>query len=371
MRVLLTGGAGFIGSNHARHLAREHPDWTITVLDALTYAGDPANLQGLLDGGRVRLVEGRIEDPELVGRLMPGTDAVIHLAAETHVDRSIQDPAPFITTNVLGTQVLLEAARRAKVRRFLHVSTDEVYGSLGPTGVFAEFSPLRPRSPYAASKAGGDLLVQAYAHTYGLPAVVVRPANTYGPCQFPEKLLPVLITNALEGSTLPLYGNGQHVRDWLWVDDLCRGLDAALLKGEPGDVMNLGAGQELTNLQVAHRVLDLLGKPLSLVVPVTDRPGHDFRYALDSTLAGERLAWKADVTFDEGLERLVAWFRNNPEWWRSRKRLLERSSRGFWTSGDSARRRAADEKPGAAAAPSTEPGGGTCQGPLAGEVEGL
>ena len=341
MRVLLTGGAGFIGSNHARHLTRQHPDWTIVVLDALTYAGDRANLADLLEGDRVRLVPGRIEDRELVGRLMDGVDAVVHLAAETHVDRSIDDPAPFVTTNVLGTQVLLEAARRAGVGRFVHVSTDEVYGTLGPVGTFTETSPLRPRSPYAASKAGGDLLVQAYARTYDLPAVLVRPSNTYGPRQFPEKLLPVLITNALEDRPLPVYGDGRHVRDWLWVEDLCRGLDAALLKGQPGDIINLGASQERTNLEVARRVLELLGKPPTLIAFVADRPGHDFRYALDSSLARERLGWQAEVPFEQGLERLIAWCRENPQWWEARKRHADRFTTGFWTAAAPPSQRAA------------------------------
>lgn len=330
MHLLVTGGAGFIGGHFTRRIVREHSDWTVTVLDALTYAGDRANLAEALEGG-ARLVEGRIEDAALVAELMPGVDAVAHLAAESHVDRSIHDPAPFLTTNVLGTQVLLDAARRARVRRFLHVSTDEVYGSLGDDGRFREDSPLDPRSPYAASKAAADQLARAYGHTYGMPVVVVRPSNTYGPRQHLEKFLPVLITNGLDGRPLPVYGRGRNVRDWLWVEDLCEGLEAALLRAGPGDVLNLGGGHERANADVARRVLALLGLPDERLTFVPDRPGHDHRYALDSSRARERLDWQARVTFEEGLERLVAWYRENEEWWRPRKRLVERSTRGFWT----------------------------------------
>ncbi len=330
MRLLVTGGAGFIGSNLVRHLATSHPDWTLTILDALTYAANPANLADVVDGNRVKLVEGRIEDAPLVAKLVQESDAVAHLAAESHVDRSIHDAAPFVSTNVLGTQVLLEASRRRGIERFLHVSTDEVYGSLGEEGRFTESSPLQPRSPYAASKAGGDLLVQAWMHTYGFPAVIVRPSNTYGPYQYPEKLLPVLITNALEGRPLPIYGQGRNVRDWLWVGDLCRALEAALLRAAPGEVLNLGGGQERSNLETARQVLQLLGRPPSAIAFVPDRPGHDFRYALDSSRAQERLGWKARVSFEEGLARLVDWYRNNPDWWRAPKAQSEGFSRGFW-----------------------------------------
>jgi dTDP-glucose 4,6-dehydratase len=330
LRLLLTGGAGFIGSNFVRHLARQRPSWTITVLDALTYAGNRVNLEHVLDGRRVRLVQGRIEDTRLVRELMAGADAVVHLAAETHVDRSIHDATPFLRTNVVGTHVLLEAARTEAVARFLHVSTDEVYGSLGERGSFTEESPLTPRSPYAASKAAADLLIQAYVHTYDFPAVTVRPSNTYGPFQYAEKFLPVLLTNALDRRPLPVYGEGKNVRDWLWVEDLCRGMEAALLQGDQGEVYNLAGGQERSNLQVARQVLDALGKPDSSITFVTDRPGHDFRYALDCEKARRQLGWGPTVGFEVGLERLIAWYRENESWWRSQKSGLEKWSRGFW-----------------------------------------
>ncbi|MFN2431359.1 MAG: dTDP-glucose 4,6-dehydratase [Gemmatimonadota bacterium] len=331
MRLLVTGGAGFIGSHLVEHLIQRHPDWSLTVLDALTYAGSPQNLAAVRNSDRLRLIEGRIEDEVCVRDAMAGVQTVARLAAETHVDRSIADPAPFLTTNVLGTQVLLDAARRARVTKFLHVSTDEVYGSLGEEGRFTEESPLDPRSPYAASKAAGDQLARAYFHTYALPVVVVRPSNTYGPRQYLEKFLPVLITNALEGRPLPVYGKGRNVRDWLWVHDLCRGLEAGLLRAVPGEVLNLGGNQERENLGVARLVLELVGRPPELLTFVEDRPGHDFRYALDSSRARDRLGWVPEVAFEEGLARLIAWYRENESWWQDRKQLVEASSRGFWT----------------------------------------
>jgi dTDP-glucose 4,6-dehydratase len=317
MNLLVTGGCGFIGSNLVRLLLAERPDWRVVNLDKLTYAGNPENLADLDGHPRYRFVRGDICNGELLAGLWrtERLDAVLHLAAESHVDRSILAPSVFIETNVCGTQVLLEAAREFGVKRFLHVSTDEVYGSLGPTGLFTEETPLAPTSPYSASKASSDLLALAYAHTFGVPVTVTRCSNNYGPYQFPEKLIPLMIANALRDMPLPVYGDGLNVRDWIHVEDHCRGLLAALERGEPGEVYNFGASSERPNLRIVEQVLDLLGKPRSLISFVKDRPGHDRRYAIDATKARGRLGWAPRHGFEASLSTTVAWYTSHRPWW--------------------------------------------------------
>jgi len=315
--VLVTGGAGFIGSNLVRLLRRERPDWTVVNLDKLTYAGNAESLADLRGDPKHVFVRGDIADAGLVDGLIRshGIDAILNLAAESHVDRSILGPAIFVETNVSGTQVLLESARQARVRRFVQVSTDEVYGSLGAAGRFSESSPLRPSSPYSASKAAADLLALAYGHTFGMDVVVTRCSNNYGPYQFPEKLIPLMIANALEGRKLPVYGDGMQVRDWIHVDDHCRALLAALERGRAGEVYNVGSDNEWPNLQIVARLLEILGKPRDLIEHVTDRPGHDRRYAIDAAKAQAELGWAPRIGFADGLESAVAWYVQNRGWW--------------------------------------------------------
>ncbi len=330
MKLLVTGGCGFIGSNFIRRRLAGTGD-TAANLDALTYAGNKANLQEFEGNARYRFVHGRIEDPAKVKEAMSGVEAVVHFAAESHVDRSIDDAAPFISTNVLGTQVMLDAARKAGVKRFVHVSTDEVYGALGSEGKFTETTPLQPRSPYAASKAAGDLLAQAYWETYHLPVMVVRPSNNYGPYQFPEKFIPVMVTNLVEGRKVPVYGRGENVRDWLYVDDCCRAIELVLDRGRPGQAYNVGGESERHNIEVAKLVVKQMGLGEAAVEYVPDRPGHDFRYALDNAKIERELGWRPEVRFEVGLSRTVDWYREHPDWWRPLKERLARESRGFWT----------------------------------------
>jgi dTDP-glucose 4,6-dehydratase len=315
-RILVTGGCGFIGANFVRQQLPADPDVAITNLDALTYAGNPDNLHGLEDHPRYRFVLGNVADRDLVTRLVAeGFDAIVHFAAESHVDRSITDAAPFLTTNLIGTQCLLDAARLAGTPRYVQVSTDEVYGTLGPDDPpFTESTPLAPNSPYAASKAGADLLVRAACHTHGLSAIVTRCSNNYGPYQFPEKLIPLFITNALADIPVPVYGDGRQVRDWIHVSDHCRGIDAALRRGRPGAIYNFGGRCERYNLDITRMILKLVGRPETLIRHVTDRPGHDRRYAVDCSLAEAELGWRPLVPFDRGLEETVAWYRENSEW---------------------------------------------------------
>jgi dTDP-glucose 4,6-dehydratase len=317
MNVLLTGGSGFIGSNLVRLLLAEQPDWRIVNLDKLTYAGNAENLADLERDPRYRFVRGDISDGELVTDIFRAEriDGIMHLAAESHVDRSILAPSVFIETNVRGTQVLLEAAREFGVKRFLHVSTDEVYGSLGPTGYFTETTPLAPSSPYSASKASSDLLALAYAHTFRVPVVVTRCSNNYGPYQFPEKLIPLMIANALRDLPLPVYGDGMNVRDWIHVEDHGRGLLAAFEKGKGGEVYNFGASSERHNIEIVKQVLELVGKPLSLIRYVKDRPGHDRRYAIDATKAQRELGWAPRHRFEEALAATVRWYVEHRSWW--------------------------------------------------------
>jgi len=315
--VLVTGGAGFIGSNLVRHILRERPRWTVVNLDKLTYAGNLESLADLKDDPRHHFVRGDIADAGLVERLCHDhrIDAILNLAAESHVDRSILGPAVFVETNVAGTQALLEVARACKVKRFLQVSTDEVYGSLGREGRFTETSLLRPSSPYSASKAAADLLVHGYRHTFGIDAVTTRCSNNYGPYQFPEKLIPLMIANAVEGKPLPVYGDGMQIRDWIHVEDHCSALLAALEKGKAGETYNIGSDNEWANLHIVRRILAVLGKPESLIAHVADRPGHDRRYAIDASKARAELGWAPRIAFEDGLARTVAWYLENRGWW--------------------------------------------------------
>jgi dTDP-glucose 4,6-dehydratase len=306
VKLLVTGAAGFIGSTYVHLLHREHD---VTVLDKLTYAGRRENLPD-----EVELVVGSIEDRDLVLQLTDGVDAVVNFAAETHVDRSIADQEAFARTHVIGTGVLLDAVRQRSVPRFLQVSTDEVYGSIAE-GSFTERSPLDPSSPYSATKAGGDLLVSAHAHTYGVEALVCRGSNNYGPRQYPEKLIPLCVLNALHGDPLPVYGDGRQVRNWLYVEDFCRAIHAVLLRGLPGQAYNVGGPDECENLHVVKRILDLTGRDQSLIEHVRDRPGHDRRYSLSSDKLRSELGWEPQVRFAEGLERTVEWYRANEWWW--------------------------------------------------------
>ena len=315
--VLVTGGAGFIGGNLVRLLRRERPDWTIVNLDKLTYAGNAESLADLRGDDKHVFVRGDIANAELVEHLLRSyaVDAILNLAAESHVDRSILGPGIFVETNVSGTQVLLECARLARVKRFVQVSTDEVYGSLGAQGKFSEESPLKPSSPYSASKAAADLLALAYGHTFGMEVIVTRCSNNYGPYQFPEKLIPLMIANALEDKKLPVYGDGLQIRDWIHVEDHARALVLALEKGRPGEVYNIGSDNEWPNLQIVSRLLQILGKPRELIEHVKDRPGHDRRYAIDANKARSELGWSPRIGFSEGLAAAVAWYVENRGWW--------------------------------------------------------
>jgi dTDP-glucose 4,6-dehydratase len=319
--ILVTGGCGFIGSNFIRHSLRHAPDCLVVNLDALTYAGNPENLKDLASHPRYRFVHGSICDEQLVARVFEehAVDAVVHFAAESHVDRSITGPAVFVQTNVLGTQVLLETARKHWAGgddcRFLHVSTDEVYGTLGEDGLFREDTALAPNSPYSASKAGSDLLVRAYHETYGLPAFITRCSNNYGPYQFPEKLIPLMILNALSDTPLPVYGDGLYTRDWLHVADHCRALQTVLEKGEPGRVYNVGGNNEQKNIDIVRLILAQLNKSESLIRHVTDRLGHDRRYAIDASRIRSELGWEPRVTFADGIRDTISWYVANAWWW--------------------------------------------------------
>lgn len=315
VEVLVTGGAGFIGSNFVHYALDAHPDWRVTTLDKLTYAGRRENLQDLDGNPRHRFVHGDVADPAVASPLVQNADVVVHFAAETHVDRSLLSAGEFIRTDVHGTFVLLDAAREApRLRCFVQISTDEVYGSV-PAGASRETDELRPRNPYAASKAGADRLAYSYWASYRVPVVITRASNNYGPRQYPEKVIPLFITNAIDDRPLPLYGDGLNVRDWLHVDDHCRALDLLIERGQAGETYNIGGGNEVTNLDLTHRILKLLDRPASLIERVADRPGHDRRYCLD-TARLRALGWQPETAFETGLGATVAWYAKNESWWR-------------------------------------------------------
>ena len=322
MKLLITGGAGFIGSNFVRMaLTDKFPDFNVeqlTVLDLLTYAGDEENLKPVSSDKRYKFVKGDIRDLELAKKLMQDADQIVHFAAESHVDRSIEGGSEFVSTNVMGTQVLLDAARSTNIKRFVHVSTDEVYGSISE-GSWPEDHPLLPNSPYSASKAGSDLLVRAYNRTHKLDTVITRCSNNYGQYQFPEKVMPLFITNIIEGKKVPLYGNGLNVRDWLHVDDHCRGIALALTKGRAGEVYNIGGGTELTNVELTHKILKAMGVGEEFIQPVEDRKGHDLRYSVDISKINKELGYTPQVNFEEGLLQTINWYKNNEAWWRRHK----------------------------------------------------
>lgn len=316
-RLLVTGGAGFIGSAFVRRTLARHRDVRVVVLDKLTYAGNLSNLAPVDDDPRFRFVKGDINDASLVSELAAEVDAIVNFAAESHVDRSIEEPDTFIQTDIHGTFTLLEAARRHRHARYLQISTDEVYGNV-PTGSSRESDAVRPRSPYSASKAGGDLLVQAYHTTYGVAAMITRASNNFGPYQYPEKIIPLFVTNAIDGEPLPLYGDGQQVRDWLYVDDHCDAIEVVLAEGAPGEIYNVGGGNELSNLDLTRRILELTGRDSSLVRSVPDRPGHDRRYSVDCTKL-RALGWQPAHDFDAALSTTVAWYGEREDWWRPLK----------------------------------------------------
>jgi len=312
LRMLITGGAGFIGCNFVRHMLREHSETEIVVLDKLTYAGRPENLEDVKS--RIKFVKGDICDKEAVKKTMEGCDSVVNFAAESHVDRSIASPEDFVRTDVLGVFTLLEEARRRDVKKFVQISTDEVYGST-ELDSFSEKDVLDPSSPYSASKAGGELLARSYVRTYGLDVMVTRSSNNYGPYQYPEKLIPVLVIKALKNQPLPIYGKGANVRDWLHVDDNCRAIDIVISKGKPGDIVNVGSGNEVPNIVIAKLILKHMKKPESLIKFVSDRPGHDFRYSLNWDRI-RQLGWKPKVKFEDGLRKTVDWYVTNEAWWK-------------------------------------------------------
>jgi dTDP-glucose 4,6-dehydratase len=316
LRLLRTGGAGFIGSNFARRQIHESDQsWSdITVLDALTYAGNLENLAGCEQDPRYRFVHGNILDQELVDTLMPEHDVVVHFAAESHVDRSIISPHKFIDTNVLGTHILLKSAVDHRLKTFIHVSTDEVYGSIN-SGSWPETDPVNPNSPYSASKASSDLLALSYFRTFGLDVRVTRCSNNYGPNQFPEKVIPLFITNLLQGKKLPLYGDGKNSRDWLHVDDHCIGIEKAIQFGQPGEIYNIGGGMELSNLELTHLILKLMNEPRTRIEYVEDRKGHDLRYSVDITKSQSQLGYSPAKDFNVGLVETIEWYKENPNWW--------------------------------------------------------
>ena len=320
MNIIVTGGAGFIGSNFVFHMLNKYPDYRIICLDALTYAGNLSTLEPVMDNPNFRFVKGDIADRADVEKLFEEEhpDIVVNFAAESHVDRSIEDPGIFLKTNILGTQVLMDACRKYGIKRYHQVSTDEVYGDLPldrPDLFFTEDTPIHTSSPYSSSKAGADLLVLAYHRTFGLPVTITRCSNNYGPYHFPEKLIPLIISRALADESLPVYGTGENVRDWLYVEDHCAAIDLVIRKGREGEVYNIGGHNERTNLEVVKTILKQLGKPESLITYVTDRPGHDMRYAIDPTKIHNELGWLPATKFDDGIKKTIDWYLNNKEWW--------------------------------------------------------
>lgn len=316
MKLLVTGGAGFIGSNFVIYMLKQHPGYQIINVDALTYAGNLENLKSIENNPNHMFVKADVTDAKAIDELVcQGVDIIVNFAAESHVDRSILEPDVFVKTNVLGTQVLLDAARKHNIKKFVQVSTDEVYGTLGDTGLFSETTPLAPNSPYSASKAGGDLLVRAYHETFGLPVNITRCSNNYGPYQFPEKLIPLMISKALADESLPIYGDGMNIRDWLYVEDHCSAIDLVIHQGRNGEVYNIGGNNERTNLQIVKTILQELGKPETLITYVKDRPGHDRRYGIDPTKTMTELGWKPKHSFETGIKETIRWYLDNQDWW--------------------------------------------------------
>jgi len=328
--VLITGGAGFIGSNFVKWMLKKYPDYTIINLDKLTYAGNLENLEDIEDNSQYRFEKGDVCDIPSVDRIFEkySIDAIVHFAAESHVDRSILSASEFVRTNVLGTQVLLDVAKKYSIEKFLHVSTDEVYGSLGESGKFTEKTMLHPNSPYSASKTSSDLFVLAYQHTFNIPVVVTRCSNNYGPYQFPEKLIPLMIINALNGKPLPVYGKGANVRDWLHVIDHCSALDTVLHDGVVGEIYNIGGNNEWKNIDIVKLILKTIGKPESLITFVKDRPGHDLRYAIDATKIKNELGWSPSYTFENGIVETIDWYLDNQNWW---KRIISGEYQNYYT----------------------------------------
>jgi len=318
LRILVTGGCGFIGSNFIRHMLNKYQDHSIINLDKLTYAGNPDNLKDIEKNSNYSFVRGDICDNAVVDKVMQKVDTVIHFAAESHVDRSIDDASAFVRTNVLGTFVLLDSALKNNIKRFVHVSTDEVYGSISK-GSFKETDILTPSSPYSSSKAGSDLLAQSYYITHGMPVIITRCTNNFGPYQYPEKLIPLFITNLIENKKVPVYGTGKNVRDWIYVEDHCKAIDFVLHEGKNGEIYNIGGGAEKTNLEITETILEILGKDDSMVKYVKDRPGHDLRYSLDCTKL-RRLGWAPEQEFDDALYDTVRWYVENRWWWEKLKR---------------------------------------------------
>ncbi len=353
-RILVTGGAGFIGSNFVRMLLRKKRIRNVTVLDKLTYAGNLDNISDLLGRPGFEFVKGDVCDGKLLDRILPGTDIIYNFAAETHVDRSILEAGGFVKTDVMGTYTLLQRSLKHRIPRFVQISTDEVYGSIAK-GKFRETDPLLPNSPYSASKAGAEMLVRSFFRTYGLPVIVTRSSNNYGPYQHPEKFIPLFVTNAIEGKPLPLYGDGRNVRDWIYVEDNCKAIEIAGEKGKTGEVYNIGAGEEKPNIRIAKKIIELAGADMNLLQLVADRPGHDWRYAVD-TRKIRALGWRKKTSFDEGLRKTVDWYRNNETWWRTVKegsfrRYYSRMYGGRLKSGKPAGRRAQDRDAGGGARP--------------------
>ncbi len=334
-KILVTGGCGFIGSNFIHFMMKQQSEIEIVNIDVLTYAGNPENVTQYRDSSRYTFIQGDITDAACVKSIFKEheIDGVIHFAAESHVDRSITGPEIFVTTNILGTQVLLENARKAwqddfSQKRFVHVSTDEVYGSLGQDGLFTEETPLAPNSPYSASKAGSDLLVRSYFETFGFPGIITRCSNNYGPYQYPEKLIPLMIANALDDKQLPVYGDGKNIRDWLYVEDHCSAIATVLSKGKPGDVYNIGGNNEWKNIDIVKKVLEILNKSEDLITFVKDRPGHDRRYAIDASKIKNDLGWEPSLTFEVGIEKSIQWYLNNTGWWRELQKKHELTAVG-------------------------------------------
>lgn len=313
-KILVTGGAGFIGSNFLRYMVSKYPDYDFVNLDALTYCGNLENLKDIENQDNYTFIKGNICDADLVDKIVSDADYIVHFAAESHVDRSIANPGIFIESNILGTQTLLDAANNHGIEKYLQVSTDEVYGSLGPEGYFTEETPLQANSPYSASKAGADLMVRAYHNTFDLPVNITRCSNNYGPYQFPEKLIPLMISNALEDKELPVYGDGKNIRDWLHVYDHCTAIDLVLHKGKAGEVYNIGGNNEKTNIEIVKLILNELNKPESLIKFVSDRLGHDKRYAIDSSKIKDELGWKPKYTFETGITETIKWYLDNQDW---------------------------------------------------------